>query len=466
MDRVNLLPPRKIVCQTKDEFINACQSKASFPTLEFLAADAIKTNALDTATLPEHLSNQLKDQVHPNKFDLTLNFPIEQQDLKILSESDLGAGLTSLSLTPEYSDSSPRITFRELPFPTLENLDVNCQGIHEMDFHYQYTPKLKSIDIDSPSGQSIDKFTLNLPTLERLSLQFIHISIAEEFGHSLSRCPALKIISFYKVWGLGGMAPHLILPSCESLVVNRSDDIDHLVLLWAPKLLEVNFQACYSLRSVRVLNRIDSALEWINKHYPEVGEKIEAKNPAYIAAGPYPMYSVNLTNSGAVIEEEEDMEYGCGYDDGDDGDNGDNNSDDGGVERRFELQGNLLTHSRCRYIQYKDAYDDFYTGGGSDPDEMGGGGHWDGGILDRYKNTREADIRLEMEETVVEDEEVLRCVLEGVGNNDGDSWFNNDEDEMHEDDDEFMDMEDGDMGGDEDEDDFGDDDDEDGYGYD
>ncbi len=54
-----------------------------------------------------------------------------------------------------------------------------------------------------------------------------------------------------QLWGIGGSKQFMRLPECVSLSLYRSDNADHLDI-WAPKLISLNLQACYSLEHVRL----------------------------------------------------------------------------------------------------------------------------------------------------------------------------------------------------------------------
>ena len=61
----------------------------------------------------------------------------------------------------------------------------------------------------------------------------------------------------FAFWGLEvpkSKAHKLVLPKCTSLDFYRSDDLNHLKI-WAPNLSSLNFQACYSISSVEILDR-------------------------------------------------------------------------------------------------------------------------------------------------------------------------------------------------------------------
>jgi hypothetical protein len=116
-------------------------------------------------------------------------------------------------------------------------------------------------------------------------MQHVTINNNQNFGYSLSRSPKLRHLAFYKVWGLGVedrcFAPRLVLPNIEYLSLSRSDDVNHLVLLYAPKLTDFNLQACFDIETVSILNHLASSLPWLTTHYPDVAERISNNDPDY-----------------------------------------------------------------------------------------------------------------------------------------------------------------------------------------
>jgi hypothetical protein len=77
------------------------------------------------------------------------------------------------------------------------------------------------------------------------------------------------------------LAHRLVLPSLRTLGLWRSDDLDHLVLLWAPRLAEVNLRSCFGVSSVLLLNHLESSLPWLAQHYPAVAQRFESGHEDY-----------------------------------------------------------------------------------------------------------------------------------------------------------------------------------------
>lgn len=112
------------------------------------------------------------------------------------------------------------------------------------------TPLMRRISVHQ--GGTFDKFQLNLPHLESLSFEHTHVYDSRSFGPSLNKCPKLKTLSCYKLWGLSGTTHKLRVPEAETLDFYRSDDLEGLEL-WAPKLTMLGLRACYALDHVRLM---------------------------------------------------------------------------------------------------------------------------------------------------------------------------------------------------------------------
>ena len=61
----------------------------------------------------------------------------------------------------------------------------------------------------------------------------------------------MNVVSHLQLWGIGGSKQKLHLPECTALALYRSDDLDYLEV-WAPKLTNLNLQACYGLDHLRL----------------------------------------------------------------------------------------------------------------------------------------------------------------------------------------------------------------------
>ena len=70
------------------------------------------------------------------------------------------------------------------------------------------------------------------------------------------------------------------LPNFESLNLYRSDDLDKLTI-WAPKLLELNLQACYGINRVNILDQVPASFN----------------SPEYDFSGEPGRYEINVINT-------------------------------------------------------------------------------------------------------------------------------------------------------------------------
>ena len=290
---------------------------------------------------PEELATACREK---DALCLTLSFPMTQELLRALSASTLGRSVTELDFSPEYDDHMPWISFRDdaVRFPVLKSIDLTCQGLASVEFSQERTPLLEHLNIDQPCNGPYSggmEINFDLPELKHFALDHVTVEREEcELSRSLSRSPKLESFFGYKVWGLGvGRRKHahfLVLPSCETLSFYRSDDLDHLIL-YAPRLKDLNLQACYSIESVRIIDDLDlvpyclGLATYGEEDTPEEAmscDKRVRRTAKALAAGRTPSrYKVNVANTRAgasSIDHEQE-----------------------------ELDGNILTHPRCRKVQ-------------------------------------------------------------------------------------------------------------------
>lgn len=264
-----------------------------------LQGDAKIASALaagESLGLPEHLAHGLQeppaeaagaaagmDAVASTKCAVSFDFVVDTATLAALSRSRLGRAITSLAFDLEWSDEAERaepLDFSGIVFPSLESLSVSTQPIEAIEFDLSTTPRLSSLTIDNPINRQLATFKTNLPELRFVSLQFVTLEDPTHFGSSLSRSPKLEAFHAYKLWGLGigseHLAHRLLLPAVAEFDVYRSDDLDHLIM-WAPKLTELNLQACYGIESVTITN----CPETVMKSFPTAALP-EAASPTIV----------------------------------------------------------------------------------------------------------------------------------------------------------------------------------------
>ena len=343
-----------------------------------LADDALRS------AMPDVISEELSAATSRRGcgLDLTFKMPVAQWQLEALSASLLGRCVTSLSFDPEYEDNLPVLDFcvdADIAFPALTSLNVTHQGIETINFLKREYPRLESISIEQPSNRKVTEINLDLPELVRFSLEFVTIFDASTFAASLSRSPKLESVHFYKVWGLAvgrrSRAHRLILPSCEDISFYRSDDLDHLIL-WAPRLTDLNLRAAYDLESVRLVDDLE-ILAPLAASFGEEDAEDFAETSAIAAAAtvgtsnkPPTRYKVNVINTRAGVDDE-------------------------GYTKDFD--GNILSHPRCRKIlrDHEEEERSLYARGyGSDDENVDSD---DGGELsaeEEQANAAEADQQL------------------------------------------------------------------------
>lgn len=221
----------------------------NFPSM---TAEPKKLIARTLDELDELLNTHLLEEGSTYSLDVTVH--LSQEALVKLSESPLGMILERLDLHPEYDEDNHTIDFYKTKFPMLKELSILHQFIQSVYFTAECFPLLESLHIEQPLVPDQFFFNTDLPNLVHMSLRFVGLILASEFGPSLSRSPKLKTFISYKLYGLGCKADHkIVLPNITNLDFYRCEDLKGLKL-WAPRLENLNLQACYSIRKVDILN--------------------------------------------------------------------------------------------------------------------------------------------------------------------------------------------------------------------
>jgi len=231
----------------------------------------------------EDLVKEIKvNKESSTKFKVLVKFYMSQEDLKQLAESNLGIHAEELLIIPEFGNGeSPVLDFKEISFLKLESLTIRHQSIKAMHFTKENTPILCSLTIEQ-SCADMENIYMDLPELTEMEVDHITVQDSRGFGESLSRSPKLRFFNAYKFWGLScqGNEQVLVLPNCEMLSLDRSDDLTHLEI-WAPKLEDLDLEGCFSLTEVNILDDKPDG-------YP---------GPEYSFSGTPSQYEVNLINT-------------------------------------------------------------------------------------------------------------------------------------------------------------------------
>jgi len=225
---------------------------------------------------------------------LILEVPINQSQFEQLADSNLGKGLEVLEFRPEYDDSNPPvIDTSKTSFPSLKDLDLNCQAIKAFHFTKEFFPKLASVSLESPCAMDLEYFTSDLPKLKSLSFRFVCFKDLNNFGPSVSKSILLESIHCYKFWGLSSRKEHtLVLPNLETLDLYRSDDM-RVLKLWTPKLSSLNLQACYACTGIKLLKRLPAGYK---------------KQDGYTFSGEESSFGVNIVNCSHLRKAQFDRE--------------------------------------------------------------------------------------------------------------------------------------------------------------
>ncbi len=168
--------------------------------------------------------------------------------------TEFGGQLEKLSISLDYDEDEKAdvgSVLSKLKFPSLESLSLSCCMAKELRLWDSEYPSLLKLELSNMIGQ-VD-FDLNLPKLNRFFAEHTHVADGEMFAKSWSRCVSLESIGCYKLWGLSSGFIMASLPNCTALGLHRSDDLQQL-LIYAPKLEELNLQACYGLDTFKIID--------------------------------------------------------------------------------------------------------------------------------------------------------------------------------------------------------------------
>jgi hypothetical protein len=125
----------------------------------------------------------------------------EQEDL-VAFQKKHGDTIVSLDLTSH--DLERFLDFQAAGrFKSLRNLilDVDLTAIH---FTAENLPRIEYLKISNPNPEGRVKFYLDLPTLRELDVSYVIVEYEDEamancVAESLTRCPRLRLVAFYKV---------------------------------------------------------------------------------------------------------------------------------------------------------------------------------------------------------------------------------------------------------------------------
>ena len=198
-------------------------------------------------------------------FTLKVAFNMTQKQLENLANSNLGKNLKELDIENDYYDDDLAvIDFSLVKFPCLTSLSTFCQNISTIHFTKENTPMLEALNIEQP-GYRMQYFLTDLPLLEIMTFHFVTIHDPRQFGPSLSRSPKLSYFGSYELCGLSvgrrKNAHVLVLPSIETLDLHFSKDLDNMKI-WAPKMTELDLQACYAISYVQILDKKPAGYEF------------------------------------------------------------------------------------------------------------------------------------------------------------------------------------------------------------
>jgi hypothetical protein len=172
--------------------------------------------------------------------------PCDQYRLQKISESF--TGLRYLNIALEFTDDDSNVLdFKNVRFPELREIELECVHLNDIYFTRENTPKLESLYMINCSAADV---ILDLEHLSKISMHHVELDDGDLFGESISKCPNLVEFDSYKLWGLGGCHQRISLPKCVSLNLYRADDLQELTISQAPELRYLNLQACYGISRI------------------------------------------------------------------------------------------------------------------------------------------------------------------------------------------------------------------------
>lgn len=158
------------------------------------------------------------------------------------------------------------LDFSTSNFPNLQDITVSANSINTFDMPCTSLPKLAHLDVyDAFIKKPI---TFDLPQLVNLNFERIEMQESMSFAKSLSKSTALKQLSCCRIGGLEGGFSLVVLPNCEYINMYRCVDMDSLIL-YAPKLNELNLAACFRFNSFHLLDR-EIRSEQVEKYYDQL----------------------------------------------------------------------------------------------------------------------------------------------------------------------------------------------------
>ena len=129
--------------------------------------------------------------------------------------------------------------------PALKSLSLRCVNIVTATFTEDNTPALETLELNNIEEHI--HIHLDLPNLTSLTVEHTWSDYTpNDLGNSLTRCPKLQSLHSYKFRGLCGKN-FCVLPSMESMGLWRAELLEHLEILSAPLLENLDIEVCRTL---------------------------------------------------------------------------------------------------------------------------------------------------------------------------------------------------------------------------
>ena len=131
--------------------------------------------------MPEKHLKTLKEISTLSPNDTRLCFDLEADKDHLTNETlallaTIVPDLECLDINQEYTEEEKySIDFSLHSFPKLTSLCTNCVPLTTLVLPEQNYPVLEALDIQNTGPWDAARFSLRLPRLERLTLQFVHV---------------------------------------------------------------------------------------------------------------------------------------------------------------------------------------------------------------------------------------------------------------------------------------------------
>ena len=233
----------------RPEIIRMCELEQVFPSViideifYFLIPQDLKA---DKSTKDLHLV--VSEHVIPDINSVLVGICLKCPKLEMLTIVDYGDSVNRHKVK--------NIDFARLYFPHLQDLSLTGIGLEEFVISDRNVPNLQELSMEEMEG-CITKWQVSgLTNLKSLDFNYTEILDNAGFQSFMLNMPNLETFNGYKLRCLSKQVWYL--PKCERVNLERCEDLDSLVIAFAPKLTELSVQACYRCEYIRIYNCLDA----------------------------------------------------------------------------------------------------------------------------------------------------------------------------------------------------------------